>query len=296
MKIKKLKKRRLSMTKIGVQASTVVDAFKEIGPYETFKKLSEIGYKSVEVSQVETSKENIDQIIRACKDFDMEVAAMSAALEPMFPGQESLETDYDKIVADCRAVDTDLLRIGMLPFDKMANLDKAIEFAKKANEYALKLKEDGIKLYYHNHHIEFVKYDGKYLLDIISENAPELGFELDVHWVQKGGENPVNILKKYSGKVELVHLKDYEVMPLTMDDLKLMQEDQAAFRTAFDNRARFAPLGQGSLPLKECADQAIESGCRYLLVEQDLSYGRDPFEELKISYDWLIDNGYGDLF
>lgn len=25
------------MTKIGVQASTVVDAFKEIGPYETFK-------------------------------------------------------------------------------------------------------------------------------------------------------------------------------------------------------------------------------------------------------------------
>ena len=217
------------MTKIGVQASTVVDSFKEIGPYETFKKLSEIGYKSVEVSQVETSKENIDQIIKACKDFDMEVAAMSAALEPMFPGQESLETDYDKIVADCKAVDTDLLRIGMLPFDKMANLDKAIEFAKK-------------------------------------------------------------------GKVELVHLKDYEVMPLTMDDLKLMQEDQAAFRTAFDNRARFAPLGQGSLPLKECADQAIESGCRYLLVEQDFSYGRDPFEELKISYDWLIDNGYGDLF
>ena len=88
------------MTKIGVQASTVVDSFKELGPYETFKRLSDIGYKSVEVSQVETTKENIDQIIKACKDFDMEVAAMSAALEPMFPGQESLETDYDKIVGD----------------------------------------------------------------------------------------------------------------------------------------------------------------------------------------------------
>lgn len=284
------------MTKIGVQASTVVDAFKEIGPYETFKKLNEIGYKSVEVSQVETSKENIDQIIRACKDFDMEVASMSAAVEPMFPGQESLDTDFDKIVADCKAVGTDLLRIGMLPFDKMASLEKAIEFAKKANDFALKLKEEGIKLYYHNHHVEFVRYDGKYLLDIIAENAPELGFELDVHWVQRGGENPVNILKKYAGKVELVHLKDYEVMPLTMEDVDLLRTDMEAFRLAFDNRVRFAPLGQGSLPLKECADQAIASGCRYLLVEQDSSYGRDPFKELKISYDWLVANGYGDLF
>ncbi|MDY3007197.1 sugar phosphate isomerase/epimerase [Anaerococcus porci] len=284
------------MTKIGVQASTVVDSFKNDGVYETFRKLNDIGYKSVEVSQVETSKENIDEIIRACKDFGMEVAAMSAAVEPQFEGQESLDTDFDKIVADCKAVGTDLLRIGMLPFDKMANIEKAIEFAKKANEFALKLKDEGIKLYYHNHHVEFVKYDGKYLLDIIAENAPELGFELDVHWVQKGGENPVNILKKYAGKVELVHLKDYEVMPLTEDDLKLMQTDVNAFRQSFDNRARFAPLGQGSLPLKEIADQAIESGCRYLLVEQDMSYGRDPFNELKISYDWLVDNGFKDLF
>lgn len=284
------------MTKIGVQASTVVDSFKNDGVYETFKKLNDIGYKSVEVSQVETSKENIDEIIRALKDFDMEVAAMSAAVEPQFEGGESLETDYDKIVADCKAVGTDLLRIGMLPFDKMANLEKAVEFAKKANDFAIKLKDEGIKLYYHNHHIEFVKYDGKYLMEIIAENAPELGFELDVHWVQKGGENPVNILKKYSGKVELVHLKDYEVMPLTEDDLKLMQTDVNAFRQSFDNRARFAPLGQGSLPLKEIADQAIESGCRYLLVEQDLSYGRDPFDELKISYDWLVENGFKDLF
>ena len=85
-------------------------------------------------------------------------------------------------------------------------------------------------------------------------------------------------------------------MPLTMDDVGLLQTDMEAFRLAFDNRVRFAPLGQGSLPLKECADQAIESGCRYLLVEQDSSYGRDPFKELKISYDWLVENGYGDLF
>lgn len=90
------------MTKIGVQASTIVDSFKNDGVYKTFQKLNEIGYKSVEVSQVETSKENIEEIIRACKDFGMEVASMSAAVEPLFPGQESLDTDYEKIVKDCK--------------------------------------------------------------------------------------------------------------------------------------------------------------------------------------------------
>ena len=37
-----------------------------------------------------------------------------------------------------------MLRIGMLPMTCMGNYQKAVDFAKEANEYALKLKEDGI--------------------------------------------------------------------------------------------------------------------------------------------------------
>ncbi|NLB98188.1 MAG: sugar phosphate isomerase/epimerase, partial [Lactobacillales bacterium] len=38
------------MAKIGVQGSTVKQQFQELGVYETMKRLSEIGYKSVEIS------------------------------------------------------------------------------------------------------------------------------------------------------------------------------------------------------------------------------------------------------
>ncbi|WP_106448973.1 sugar phosphate isomerase/epimerase family protein [Trichococcus alkaliphilus] len=287
----------MSKVKIGVQASTVKKSFEEVGPYETLKKLHEIGYNSIEISQVATTPENIAQIQKATADFGMEVASMTAALKPQVKDGESLTTHYDKIVADCKAVGTDLLRIGILPFDAMASLDKVLEFCHDVNEVTQKLKEDGITLYYHNHHIEFRKYDGKFLLDIIREKAPLLGFELDVHWVQRGGANPLEVIKDYKGKVELIHLKDYRIAAIPDEAFDaLYNGDHATFMTAFTDVIQFAELGTGSLPLKEIIEESISSGVRYLLVEQDDTYGVDPFESLKISREHLLELGYGNLF
>ncbi len=285
------------MVKIGVQASTIKAKFEELGPYETLKALSEMGYNSVEISQVATTPENIAEIRRAIDELGMEVAAMSASLEPQTEGGESLTTHYDKIVADCKAVDTDLLRIGMLPMAAMASLDKVLEFCEKVNEVTKKLKEDGITLYYHNHHIEFRKYDGETLLDIIRDKAPLLGFELDVHWIQRGGANPIEVIRDYKGKVELIHLKDYRVGEMPQEAIDaLFAGDMDPFMNKFSNLIEFAELGTGILPLKEIIEESISAGARYLLVEQDDTYGVDPFESLKISRDHLIELGYKDLF
>lgn len=287
----------MAKVKIGVQASTVKKSFEEVGPYETLKKLHEIGYNSIEISQVATTPENIAEIQKATADFGMEIASMSASLKPQMPGAESLTTDYDKIVADCKAVGTDLLRIGMLPFDAMVSLEKVLEFCHDVNEVTQKLKDDGITLYYHNHHIEFRKYDGKFLLDIIREKAPLLGFELDIHWIQRGGANPLEVIRDYKGKVELIHLKDYRIAPIPDEAFSaLYQGDFVKFMTAFNDVIEFAELGTGSLPLKEIIEESISSGVRYLLVEQDDTYGVDPFESLKISREHLLELGYGNLF
>lgn len=64
----------------------------------------------------------------------------------------------------------DMLRsIGMLPMDLHGN-QKAVDFAMEAMS-ALKLKgRRRADLYYHNHHVEFVRY-GEFLLDIIRANV-----------------------------------------------------------------------------------------------------------------------------
>lgn len=280
---------------IGIQMSTIKDKIGELGAYGTLKACAELGYHCVEVSQVPMTPENVEGMKKACDEFGIKIAACSAALEPMAPGMpgEFLTTDFDKIVADCKALNCDMLRIGMLPLTCMGSREKALEFVKKADEMALKLKEQGIDLYYHNHHVEFVKYDGQYLLDIIKDTTQHMGFELDIHWIQRGGENPVEYVKKYAGRIRLLHLKDYRIGEVKMPDGAF---DPKVFMEAFSNIVEFAEVGEGNLPIRECIEAGLEGGSEYFLIEQDTTYGRDPFESLKISRENLIAMGYGDWF
>ena len=160
--------------------SPVKGKVEEIGVYETMRKLNDLGFGAVEVSQIPMTAENVSELKRASKDFSINIAALSAGLEPAYPGApgETLTTDFEKIVNDCKTLDCTFVRIGMLPFTVIGHKDKIMEFVKKADAVAEKLAKHGIDLYYHNHHIEFQKYDGEYLL-------PEFK-HLDYLWLSKG--------------------------------------------------------------------------------------------------------------
>ena len=280
---------------IGIQMSTIKSKIDELGAYGTLKACAELGYHCVEVSQIPMTKENVEGMKKACDEFGIKIAACSAALEPMMPGMpgEYLVSDFDKIVADCKALNCEMLRIGMLPMTCMGSREKALDFVRRADEMAKRLKEHGIDLYYHNHHVEFVKYDGEYLLDIIKNNTKYMGFELDIHWIHRGGENPIEFIKKYDGRIRLLHLKDYRIAEVKLPE---GQFDPKTFMAAFTNNVQFAEVGEGNLPIKECIEAGLEGGSEYFLIEQDDTYGRDPFKSLKISRDNLIELGYADWF
>ena len=282
--------------KIGVQMMMLKEKVEELGIYKTMRKLNELGYHCVEVSQIPMTKENVSELKRACTDFDVEIAALSAAVEPMFPGMpgETLSSDYDKIVADCKTLNCKFLRIGMLPLSLLGDKEKIMAFIQKAEGFAQKLSEEGIELYYHNHHVEFKKYDGEYLLDIMKNNTSKLGFELDVHWIQRGGADPVEVIKKYAGRVALLHLKDYRIGDVDLTDIDF--KDMAKFMQRFTDVVEFAEVGEGNLDMKTIIDAGLGSGSKYFLIEQDNQYGRDPFDCLKISADNLRKLGYSDWF
>jgi len=287
---------------IGVQMSTIAPAkMPSFDAYDVMAKLTDIGFHCAEVSQVPMTAENVAGFRRAIDELKFNFSSLSAAVAPLYPGMagEYLTNpdDYKKMVNDAKTLDVDMFRIGMMPMNAIGNVQKCIDFAKQAEEYALKLKEDGIDLYYHNHHIEFMKLEnGKYLLDVLRENAPHMGFELDTHWIHRGGENPVEFIKKYAGSVRLLHLKDYKIANVEMPDMTGADAMQKFVSAFFDKPVRFAELGQGNLPLKACIEAGLAGGAEYFLIEQDDSYGRDPFDCLKDSRDHLISLGYADWF
>ena len=274
------------------------ESFAELGAFETLRKVSAIGYNAVEISQIPMTPENVAELNRSRSELGMDIAALSVAMETPkgMPG-DSLKDHFDKIVDDAKRLDTRLLRIGMLPFPAMKSINAVVDFAKLANEYAERLQEHGIGLYYHNHHIEFAKFDGKYMLDIIAENSPAMGMEIDVHWVQRGGLDPVRTLEKYAGRTAMVHLKDYRIGQMPQSSFGLLEAgDFAGFMAEFKNVVQFAEVGEGNLDFPSIIPAAQAAGAQYLLVEQDELYGRTVWDALQTSYDNLVAMGHGGLF
>ncbi len=283
---------------IGVQAMMLKDSFAEIGAFETLRKVSAIGYNAVEISQIPMTPGNAAELDRARLELGMDIAALSVAMETPkgMPG-DSLQDHFDKIVDDATRLDTKLLRIGMVPFPAMKSIDAVISFAKQANDYAERLQEQGLSLYYHNHHIEFAKFDGKYMLDIIAENSPAMGLEIDVHWVQRGGLDPVRTLQKYAGRTAMVHLKDYRIGQLPESAFGLLDNgDIKGFMAEFKDVVQFAEVGEGNLDFPAIVPAAQAAGAQYLLVEQDQLYGRTVWDALQTSHDNLVAMGHADLF
>ncbi|WP_311380829.1 sugar phosphate isomerase/epimerase [Arthrobacter sp. ISL-28] len=286
------------MATIGVQAMMLKDSFTELGAFETLRKVSAIGYNAVEISQIPMTAENVTELDRSRSELGMDIAALSVAMETPkgMPG-DSLKDHFDKIVDDAKRLDARLLRIGMLPFPAMKSIGAVVDFAKLANEYAERLQEHGIGLYYHNHHIEFAKFDGKCMLDIIADNSPAMGMEIDVHWVQRGGLDPVRTLTKYAGRTAMVHLKDYRIGELPQSAFGLLESGNVAgFMAEFKDVVQFAEVGEGNLDFPAIIPAAQAAGARYMLVEQDQLYGRSVWDALQTSYDNLVAMGHADLF
>ncbi|MFF2243127.1 sugar phosphate isomerase/epimerase family protein [Arthrobacter sp. NPDC058130] len=286
------------MSTIGVQAMMLKDSFTELGAFETLRKVSAIGYNAVEISQIPMTPENVAELDRSRSELGMDIAALSVAMEiPKGRPGDSLAEHFEKIVEDAKRLDTKLLRIGMLPFPAMKSIGAVVDFAKQANEYAERLQEHGLGLYYHNHHIEFAKFDGKYMLDIIAENSPAMGMEIDVHWVQRGGLDPVRTLEKYAGRTAMVHLKDYRIGQLPEFSFGLLDSgDFLGFMAEFKNVVQFAEVGEGNLDFPSIIPAAQAAGARYMLVEQDELYGRTVWDALQTSHDNLVAMGHSNLF
>ena len=284
------------MSRIGVQASTIRDEFLTHGPYETLRKMAEVGFRSVEMSQVPMDVENVAQMKRARDDFDIEFAALSAPLDPPAAGGDSLSETMDKIIEDCRTLGSSFVRIGMLPVRALKSKEGVLDFARRADQAFLELAEHDITLCYHNHHYEFARMDGQFILDLIREAAPNLRFQIDLHWVHRGGIDPLKLLQDYAEVTDLIHLKDYRIGRLGDDVFEALEAgDSSVFRNAMFTVVQFAEVGEGSLDFPALIEASRAIGAKHLLVEQDSTYDRTPFESLKVSYDNLVKMGYQDL-
>lgn len=171
--------------------------------------------------------------------------------------------DTEAVIREHDAMGCDYIGIGMMP-KKYASPHWLWHFADDYREPARKIAAAGKLLMYHNHNVEFQKFGGKLVMETLMESfAPdELGFTLDTYWVQMGGGDVCGWMKKLSGRIPCIHLKDMAVKGW---------------------EPVMAPVGEGNLDFDKILAAARDCGVKHLLVEQDDCQDKSPFDCLAIS-------------
>lgn len=279
---------------LGAQMMMLKDQVAAEGMWPVLERLADLDLHAVEVSQIPMTEAVVADLERGADELGIEVAALSTGLRHVEGrDMDTLDTGFDKLVADYRRLRCRFARIGMMDFSAMVSKEAVEAWAGEADEYAVRLKAEGITLCYHNHHVDLHAFDGERIFDIVRRVAPDLHFEVDLHWVQRGGMAPLDMLAAYTGVCRLIHVKDYRVTALPHEALELFDAGRVAEGyDRFVNIIEFAEVGQGNMNWPVLLPAAAAAGAEYLLIEQDLTYGRDPFDCLADSRAYLRSIGY----
>ncbi|MHC4718103.1 MAG: sugar phosphate isomerase/epimerase family protein [Planctomycetota bacterium] len=183
-------------------------------------------------------------------------------------GWDLFTKEIDRLIEEHRMWGCVHPAIGGMP-KQYWSADGVVEFARVATDIGRKLAEAGMDFSYHNHNFEFQKAGGKTWLEILYDNSDPavVKAEIDTYWVQAGGGDPAEWVRKMSGRMPILHLKDMVIGP--------------------ERDMRMAEIGEGNLNWPGILAAAGDAGVEWYCVEQDNCYERDPFESLKISLENL---------
>ena len=246
--------------------------------YGTLKAIKDMGYDGVEFAGL--YGHTPAQIKEFCDELGLTPVSAHVPFVEMLGNPAGVLARYAQI--GCKYVVVPYLNPEHRP--EHENFAYIVEFIHVLCKAAKKL---GMTMLYHNHDFEFLKVDGKYALDVLYDTVPAdlLQTELDTCWVNVGGENPAEYIKKYSGRAPLVHLKDF-VGERSDDMYELIGiERKAVSRPA---NFEFRPVGQGIQDFPAILASAKAAGAEWVVVEQDqATMGLTPLESIKASIDYL---------
>lgn len=147
------------------------------------------------------------------------------------------------------------MTIPWLEPDQRTSAEDYKTVAKRLNYAGQLCKNSGLKLAYHNHDFEFIKYGNETGMDILLSQTDKklVDFELDIYWVIRSGLKPYDLFKANPGRFVMWHIKDMDKSDPHLN----------------------AEIGSGSIDYKAIFKQAKLSRMKYSFVEHESNYKPD---------------------
>ncbi|MDR1024715.1 MAG: sugar phosphate isomerase/epimerase, partial [Treponema sp.] len=193
--------------KLGAQLYNVREYTKTPDDIEaTLRRVKAIGFDVIQISAFGPC--NIDLLAGWVKELDLDVCVTHVPW-PRLADSGELKT----VIAEHKKLGCSQIGLGMRPGDVFPNTGEGwTRFIKKANTIIAQVQDAGLSFGYHNHDLEFQKWNGITTLDRLAAECPSLDFILDTFWVQAGGASPAAYIRKFKGRIKTIHFKDYRVV------------------------------------------------------------------------------------
>jgi len=253
---------------IGAQFYTIRDYVKIPEDFDfACKRVAEIGYKTVQISGSPLDAKVMKPIL---DNYGLKVVTTHK-------GYTDFKENLEEVIEYNQILGCDLCGLGAAWDDNMRNADAAKEFVEFVNKVCYTLKKENMYFGYHNHSKEFVRIGDKTFWEILTEgtDTETCNFIVDTFWVQVGGKNPAEEIRKLGKRAMAVHFKDFAV---NLEDMRTPQ---------------ICEVGSGNLDWNGIIDACDQAGTRFALVEQDSDWATgNPLESLEQSYKFLKTKGF----
>lgn len=247
--------RRAGLGALGVQLYTVRGEM-ERDFDATLTRVAQIGYREVEFA---------GYFGRSPAEIRASLQSTGLAAPSTHVPLESLEQKWDETLEYAAAAGHQYIVVPWLSEDRRRTLDDYRRVAQLFNGFGARLQRAGFTFAYHNHDFEFAPLEGRLPFDVLLDDADSavVKIELDLYWITKAGQSPLDYFARFPGRFPLVHVKDSAGPP--------------------DHRQ--VDVGSGTIDWARLLGARDQAGIRHIFVEHDDP--ADPFGSIAASHSYL---------
>ena len=241
----------LPAQEFGLQLYSLRNQFAKDAP-GTMAKVKAMGFKKVEMAG--TFGMQFTDVIKLLALNELDVVSFGADFD-------RLENSPQRVVNEARSYGAQFIVCFWIPHKgdtfTIEDVDKAVAVFNAAGKI---ISQNGMLLCYHPHGYEFKPYQGRTLFDYMVEKLDKryVYLELDVFWIKQAGQDPLALLKKYSGRFVMLHLKDRKIGTPNTDNGHGDLESNVV-------------LGTGDVGIADIMKEAKKQGIKHYFIEDESS-------------------------
>lgn len=253
---------------VGIQLYSVRDAMAKDAA-GTLQELSAMGYTNVEHAGYTKGKfygYSAGDFQKLLNGLGLKMPAGHTVLGSQHWNKERKEftDEWKQTVEDAAYVGQEFVISPWLDQSLRQSYDELLRFLEVFNKCGELCQKSGMKYGYHNHDFEFSQVlNGKTVYEIILTNTdPSLVIQqLDMGNLYNGGAKTSDIIKKYPGRFESLHVKDEIKIP------------------GHDDKYESTVLGDGIIDVRQNLKYLEkDGGVKHMIIEQEAYQGKDPLQ------------------